>query len=229
VGTIQPVEEIGKLCKQRGVFFFTDCVQVAGVLPLPTQHCQALSLSAHKFYGPKGVGALVLKKGERIARFLSGGHQERAMRGGTLHVAGIVGMAKALQLAYETQQQNNQKVCALRDLFIDEVMHQISGVQLNGDATLRLPANANLSFSGCQGENILFLLDLRGIAVSTGSACSSGAVTVSHVLASMGLSAERAKGAVRFTFGKDNTKQQVEQTVCALKEVVAKIRGESYS
>jgi cysteine desulfurase len=225
VGTLEPVEEIGKLCKQRGVFFFTDCVQTAGVLPLPIQHCQALSLSAHKFYGPKGVGALVLKKGERIARFMAGGHQERAMRGGTLNVPAIVGMAKALELAYKEREQNAQKVRALRDLFVDEVMSQISGVQLNGDKVNRLPANANLSFQGCQGENILFLLDLRGIAVSTGSACSSGAVTISHVLSAMGLSAERAKGAVRFTFGKDNTKEEVDKTVFALKEVVEKIRS----
>jgi cysteine desulfurase len=147
------------------------------------------------------------------------------MRGGTLNVPAIVGMAKALELAYKEREQNAQKVRALRDLFVDEVMSQIDGVQLNGDKVNRLPANANLSFQGCQGENILFLLDLRGIAVSTGSACSSGAVTISHVLSAMGLSAERAKGAVRFTFGKDNTKEEVDKTVFALKEVVEKIRS----
>jgi cysteine desulfurase len=224
VGTIQPVEEIGKLCRDRGVFYYCDCVQTAGVLPLPVEFCDAIGLSAHKFYGPKGVGALVLKNGAHIARLISGGKQERGLRGGTTNTAGIVGMSTALNLAYAEMEKNNAHTVALRDRFIDGVLKNIQGTHLNGDKGKRLPANANISFDGCDGENILFLLDLKGIAVSTGSACSAGAVTLSHVLTAMGYEKERAKGAVRFTFGKYNTFEEVDMCLDILGDAIARIR-----
>lgn len=223
-GAIQPISEIGQICRENGTFFFSDCVQTAGVLPLPAGIADAFSVSAHKFYGPKGAGALYLKRGSRIARLLSGGHQERGLRGGTTNAAAIVGLACALDRAYVGADENNAKIKAVRDLFLKRALEEIEGVHLNGDPVSRLPSNVNLSFDGCDGENILFLLDLKGIAVSTGSACSSGAVTPSHVLTAMGYSAARAKSAVRFTFGKYNTAEEAEETVRVLKSVVADIR-----
>lgn len=222
-GVIQPVEEIGKLLKERGVFYYCDCVQTAGVLPLPTAHCDALGISAHKFYGPVGFGVLYIKKGAKIARFISGGMQERGLRGGTTNTAAAVGCATALELAVGNADHNNKKICALRDKFVKRVLEEIDGAHLNGGGN-KLPAHANISFDGCDGENLLFLLDMQGIAVSTGSACSAGAVTPSHVLLSMGLSESRAKSAVRFTFGKDNTEQEIEKVLSALKSAVNNIR-----
>lgn len=223
-GVIQPAEEIGALCKERGVFYYCDCVQTAGVLPFPTGHCSALGLSAHKFYGPKGFGVLYVKNGEKIARLISGGSQERGLRGGTTNAAGAVGCAAALKAAVENMSENNKKVLAVREYFLKRVLAEIEGTHLNGSLN-RLPANANISFDGCDGENILFLLDLKGIAVSTGSACSAGAVKVSHVLKAMGLEESRAKSAVRFTFGKYNTVKEADETVEELKRAVKKIRG----
>lgn len=222
-GVIQPVEEIGKLLNERGVFYYCDCVQTAGVLPLPTAHCDALGISAHKFYGPVGFGVLYIKKGAKIARFISGGMQERGLRGGTTNTAAAVGCATALELAVTDAESNNKKVCALRDKFVKRVLEEIDGTHLNGGGA-KLPAHANISFDGCDGENLLFLLDMKGIAVSTGSACSAGAVTPSHVLLSMGLSESRAKSAVRFTFGKDNTEEEIEKVLSALKTAVNSIR-----
>lgn len=223
-GVVQPVTEIGKICKENGTFFFSDCVQAAGSLPLDLSAADAISLSAHKFYGPKGVGALYLKKGGRIARLISGGHQERGLRGGTTNTAAIVGLAAALDAAYSGMNENNAHIKALRDRFVGRVLAEIAGAHLNGDGERRLVSNANISFDGCDGENILFMLDLRGIAVSTGSACSSGAVTPSHVLTAMGCGAARARGAVRFTFGKYNTEEEVNEVVSALKAAVENIR-----
>lgn len=223
-GVIQPVKKIGEICKRNGVFYYCDCVQTAGVLSFPVNECDALGISAHKFYGPKGFGALYIKNGASISRFISGGKQERGLRGGTTNAAGAVGCAAALENAVRDMDENNKKTAALRDLFVKSVLSEIDGAYLNGSDE-RLPANANISFDGCNGENILFLLDLEGIAVSTGSACSAGAVTSSHVLTAMGLSDDRVKSAVRFTFGKYNTEEEVKITVAALKRAVSKIRG----
>ncbi len=224
VGTIQPVEEIGAICKARGIFYYCDCVQTAGVLPFPTAHCDALGISSHKFYGPRGFGAIYIKNGSKISRLISGGMQERGFRGGTLNAAAAVGLAEALEIAVNSRDRNNKKTAALRDRFLEGALTEISGAHLNGDRTLRLPSNANISFDGCDGENILFLLDLNGVAVSTGSACSAGAVSPSHVLTAMGLPAERVKSAVRFTFGKYNTEEDVEAALDVLKTVINKIR-----
>ena len=225
VGTIQPVEKIGEICRAHGVFYYCDCVQTAGTLPFPTAHCDALGISAHKFYGPRGIGAMYIKNGSKIARLISGGMQERGFRGGTLNAAAVVGLAEALNVAVLEREKNNKKTALLRDKFLNGVLTEIAGAHLNGDKNLRLCSNANISFDGCDGENILFLLDLNGVAVSTGSACSAGAVSPSHVLTAMGLSAERVKSAVRFTFGKYNTEKEVETAVKLLKQIIKKIRN----
>lgn len=224
-GILQPVKDIYAVCRERGVFFYCDCVQTAGVLPFADFPADGIGFSAHKFYGPKGFGGLYVGGNHVFKRLLSGGEQERGLRGGTTFVAGAVGCAYALEKAYANADVNNAKVCALRDGFVNRVLKEIDGTHLNGGRYGRLPSNANISFDGCDGEQILFALDLRGIAVSTGSACSSGAVTPSHVLTAMGLDEKRVKGAVRFTFGKYNTEEEADITVNALKEVVRKIRG----
>ncbi len=224
VGTIQPIADIYAACKERGVFFYCDCVQIAGVLPFADFPADGIGFSAHKFYGPKGFGGLYMRGNRYFDRLISGGGQERSLRGGTTYVAGAVGCACALKNAVRDMDSNNAKIKALRDGFLRGVLSEIDGTHLNGDMTRRLPSNANFSFDGCDGEQILFALDLQGIAVSTGSACSSGAVTPSHVLLSMGLGEARARSAVRFTFGKYNTEEDVACTLEALKKVVKKIR-----
>ncbi|MDE6790876.1 MAG: cysteine desulfurase, partial [Clostridia bacterium] len=185
-GVIQPIKDIYSVCKERGVFFYCDCVQTAGVLPFAHFPADGVGFSAHKFYGPKGFGGLYMRSDCRFERLISGGKQERGLRGGTTYVAGAVGAAYALEKAVDNAEENNKKVAALRDYFIKCVVTEIEGVSLNGDSYHRLPSNANLSFDGCDGEQILFALDLKGVAVSTGSACSAGAVTASHVLTAMG-------------------------------------------
>lgn len=225
VGTLQPVQEVGAYCQNNGIFFLTDCVQTAGHYPLPYATSSAMSFSAHKFFGPKGVGVLILKRGSAISRFMSGGHQERALRGGTSNTPAIVGCATALQKAMQNCTKDDEFVRSLRDSFVQKVLSTIDGVTLNGNAENRLVNNANLSFDGCDGENILFALDLKGIAVSTGSACSSGAVTPSHVLTAMGYTRAKARSSVRFTFGKYNTAEEVEEVVTALSQIIQKIRN----
>ena len=223
-GVIQPVKEMGEICKARGVFYYCDCVQTAGSLPLPVGCCDALGISAHKIYGPKGFGALYISSGAKINRLISGGKQERGLRGGTTNAAFAAGLACALERAASEMEANNAKIKALRDKFEREVLSQIEGTKVNGTGS-RLPAFSNISFEGCDGENILFLLDLKGIAVSTGSACSAGAVTPSHVLTSMGLAESRVKSAVRFTFGKYNTQEEVDAVIEELKRAITRIRA----
>lgn len=223
-GVVQPVEEIGKICRTHGVFYYADCVQTAGSEPPCVNDCDCLGISAHKFYGPKGIGALYLKNGSKISRLISGGMQERGFRGGTLNAAAVVGMAEAFSAACINRERNNAYIKNLRDTFVKRVLSEIEGAHLNGSGEI-LPSHANISFDGCDGENILFLLDLNGVCVSTGSACSAGAVNPSHVLTAMGLGAARAKSAVRFTFGKYNTLDEVEKTVGILKNSVERIRN----
>lgn len=222
-GVIQPVEEVGAICKEKGVFYYVDCVQTAGVLELPVKYCDMLGISAHKFYGPKGSGAAYINKKAKITRLISGGKQESGLRAGTSDVAGAVGLYEALRLACENREKNNAYVAGLRDKFLTEVLNGIEGTALNG-ALNRLPSNANISFSGCEGENILFLLDMAGVCASTGSACSAGAVTVSHVLKAMGIEERTAKSSVRFSLGKNNTLQEVSFAVNVLKDIVKKVR-----
>lgn len=228
VGTIQPIKDIYAACRERNVFLYCDCVQTAGVLPFGLFPADGIGFSAHKFYGPKGFGGLYVRGNCRFERLISGGEQERGLRGGTTYVAGAVGCARALEIAEREAQSNNENIRRLRDLFVKRVLAEIEGTHVNGDLQNRLPSNANISFDGCDGEQILFALDLAGIAVSTGSACSSGAVTPSRVLTSMGLDEGRVKSAVRFTFGRGNTLQETEYAAVKLKEAVERIRAQKY-
>lgn len=227
VGTVQPVKEIAALCKKKGVLFFTDAVQAAGALRLEVKELGAdmLSFSAHKFYGPKGVGVLYIRSGLKIDKIVTGGHQERSMRGGTTNVPAVVGLAEALRLAVSELDENAAYVSSLRDRFIRRVQREIPFVKLNGHPENRLPANANFSFRYVEGESLLFSLDLKGIAVSSGSACSSGSLEPSHVLLAMGLPEGLAHGSVRFSFGRHNTAEEVDYAVDALKEIVLKLRA----
>lgn len=227
VGTIQPVKEIAALCKAKGIVFFTDAVQAAGAIPLNVKEIGAdmLSFSAHKFYGPKGIGVLYIRSGLKIEKLVSGGHQERSMRGGTTNVPAVVGMAEALRIATQSLDENAAYVSAIRDHFMQRVLREIPYVKLNGHPEKRLPANANFSFRYIEGESLLFSLDLKNIAVSSGSACSSGSLEPSHVLLAMGLPEGLAHGSIRFSFGKGNTMEEADYTVDALKEIVLRLRA----
>ena len=227
IGTIQPVAEISALARERGITFFTDAVQAAGALKLNVKEpaVDMLSFSGHKFYGPKGVGVLYVRSGVRVGKIITGGHQERSMRGGTTNVPGIVGLAEAFRLANEEMAQNNAHVSAIRDRFIARVLREIPYVKLNGHPKDRLPNNANFSFRYIEGESLLFSLDLAGIAVSSGSACSSGSLEPSHVLLATGLPEGLAHGSIRFSFGKENTAEQIDIAVEKLKEIVVRLRN----
>lgn len=227
IGTIQPIAEISALARERGIIFFTDAVQAAGALKLNVKEptVDMLSFSGHKFYGPKGVGVLYVRSGVRVGKIITGGHQERSMRGGTTNVPGIVGLAEAFRLANEEMAQNNAHVSAIRDRFIARVLREIPYVKLNGHPKDRLPNNANFSFRYIEGESLLFSLDLAGIAVSSGSACSSGSLEPSHVLLATGLPEGLAHGSIRFSFGKENTAEQIDIAVEKLKEIVVRLRN----
>ena len=227
IGTIQPVDEVVKAAKSVGAYAMTDAVQAVGALDISVDKTgvDMLSLSAHKFYGPKGVGLLYVKTGVKIDPLVEGGEQERKKRGGTTNVAGVVGMSVALKRAIDDREINSAKILALRERFVDEVLFGISGVKLNGDREKRLPLNADFSFEGVNGEALLYNLDLAGIAASNGSACSSGTVEPSHVLSAIGLSAKEASSSVRFTFGKNNTAEEVDFAAKTLKTCVERLRN----
>lgn len=227
IGTIQPVDEVVKAAKSVGAYTMTDAVQAVGALDISVDKTgvDMLSLSAHKFYGPKGVGLLYVKTGVKIDPLVEGGEQERKKRGGTTNVAGVVGMSVALKRAIDDRETNSAKILALRERFVDEVLSGISGVKLNGDREKRLPLNADFSFEGVNGEALLYNLDLAGIAASNGSACSSGTVEPSHVLSAIGLSAKEASSSVRFTFGKNNTAEEVDFAAKTLKTCVERLRN----
>ncbi len=227
VGTLQPVKEIAALAKARGIAFFTDAVQAAGTLEVNVKELGAdmLSLSGHKFYGPKGVGVLYVRSGLKLARLVAGGHQERGMRGGTTNVPGIVGLAEALRLSQEHLHENAAYVAGLRDRFVARVQREIPFVKYNGHPENRLPGNANFSFRYIEGESLLFSLDLAGIAVSSGSACSSGSLEPSHVLLAMGVPEGLAHGSIRFSFGRENTLEQADYAVDKLKEIAVRLRA----
>ena len=228
VGTIEPIKEIVEIAHSHGILCHTDAVQAMGAMRINVADLSVdfMSFSAHKFNGPKGIGALYIKTGARIGRLISGGHQERTRRGGTTNVPGAVGFAEALRLTYETLEEDAKYVASLRDRFIKRVTEEIPYVKLNGpkDGSKRLPNNADFSFEYIEGESILFSLDLAGIAVSSGSACSSGSLEPSHVLLALGVPEELAHGSIRFTFGKENTVEEVDYTVDKLKEIVDRLR-----
>ncbi|WP_069805670.1 cysteine desulfurase NifS [Thermogemmatispora onikobensis] len=227
IGTVEPVEEIGRLCRQRKVPFHIDAVQAGGALPLDVKALNAdlLSLSAHKFYGPKGVGILYVRQGVRLLPQQQGGSQERGRRAGTENVAGIVGAATALRLAYEELEQVQPRLRALRDRLIDGVLSRIPRSRLTGHPTQRLANNASFCFEGVEGESILLNLDLLNIAASTGSACTSGSVEPSHVLVALGLPPEWARGSLRLTLGKDNCEEDVDTVLTVLPGIVEKLRS----
>lgn len=226
IGTIQPIKEIGAIAKKHNIYFHTDAVQAIGNVRINVNelNIDLLSMSAHKFYGPKGMGALYVRNGVKFEKIQDGGHQERNMRAGTENVAGIVGLGKAIELAYENFDDYNKKLTDLRDYYFSQVEEKIPDIKINGHRTKRLPGNANISFKFIEGESLLLYLDARGICASSGSACTSGSLDPSHVLLAIGLPHEIAHGSLRVTFGDDNSKEDVDFLVDTLVEIVAKLR-----
>lgn len=229
VGTIMPIEQIGETCKKHGVLFHTDAVQAVGHVPVDVEkmHIDLLSLSGHKFHGPKGVGALYVRKGVRIPALILGGAQERRKRAGTENVPGIVGMGKAIELATAELEDNAAKMKVLRDRLIFGIPARIPDVKLNGHPTERLPNNVNFSIRFIEGESILLMLDLNGIAASSGSACTSGSLDPSHVLLAMGLSHEVAHGSLRLTLSEFTTPEEIDYLLDTLPPIVEKLRAMS--
>ena len=227
VGTIQNIKAIGKTAHENGIIFHTDAVQAMGALRMDVQDMEidAMSMSAHKIYGPKGVGALYVKNGIRIEDLIDGGNQERGKRGGTSNVPAIAGFGKAMEIAVRDLSVNQQKLKAIRTYFLDQVMEKIPYVYLNGHPQQKIQGTVNLSFELIEGESILMLLDLDGIAVSTGSACTSGSLEPSHVLQAMHVPDELAQGSIRFSFGKSISKSDVDYVVERLVVAVEKLRA----
>ena len=225
IGTIQPIAEIGKLCHEKGVLFHTDAVQAVGHLAIDVkaQDIDLLSLSGHKFHGPKGVGALYCRKGIFLGNLIEGGAQERGKRAGTENLAGIRGMAAALEEAVAHLDENNARVTALRDKLIDGVL-QIPASRLNGDREKRLPGNANFCFEGIEGESLLLRLDLAGVCASSGSACTSGSLDPSHVLLAIGLPKEVAHGSLRLTLDEVNSEEEVDYVLSVLPGIIKTLR-----
>ena len=226
IGTIQPVEEIVKIAKEKKIAFFTDAVQAMPVIDIDVKKIgmDAMAFSAHKFNGPKGIGVLYVRNGLKIKSMVSGGHQERTKRGGTSNVALAVGLAEALRLNRLTLADDVKRVKELRDYFVSRVEEEIPFAYYNGHRENRVPSNADFSFEFIEGESILFSLDLEGIAVSSGSACSSGSLDPSHVLLAIGVEEAVAHGSIRFSFGKENTKEEVDYVVEKLKEIIQRLR-----
>uniref|UniRef100_A0A7C3WWK1 Cysteine desulfurase IscS n=1 Tax=Dictyoglomus turgidum TaxID=513050 RepID=A0A7C3WWK1_9BACT len=226
IGTIEPIEELTKIAKEYEIYFHTDAVQTVGHIPVNVDKLgvDLLSISAHKFYGPKGIGALYIRKGTKIHPLIHGGEQEQRKRAGTENVAGIVGMGKAIEISILELDNERERLINLRDYFIKEVEKRIEEVYLNGPREIRLPNNINFSFAYIEGESILLNLDLEGIAVSTGSACSSASLEPSHVLSAIGLPIELAHSAVRFTLGHYTTKEDLDYTLEVLEKTVKRLR-----
>ncbi len=226
IGTLQPVEEIGRIAREAGILFHTDAVQAVGAVPVDPEawHADLLSLSAHKFHGPKGAGALYVRLGTRIEPLLFGGAQERGLRGGTENVAGIVGLGEAVEIAAAKLPERSEKVRALRDWLIRGVLERIPGAVLNGDPRNRLPGNVHFSFPGLDGEALLLRLDLMGIACSGGSACTSGSPEPSHVLTAIGQGADLARSGLRITLGDRNTEEEIRETLDALVRLTSEMR-----
>ncbi len=229
IGTLQPIKEIGKIAKEHNIIFHTDAVQAYGQIPIDVDelNIDLLSTSAHKLNGPKGIGFLYIRKGLRLRSFIHGGAQERRRRAGTENVPGIVGYGKAVEIAVSTMEERTNKERELRNYLIEKVLREIPYTRLNGDRTKRLPNNANFSFQFIEGESLLIMLDMKGIAGSSGSACTSGSLDPSHVLLAIGLPHEIAHGSLRLTINHDNTKEEIDYVVENLKEIVAKLRAMS--
>lgn len=226
IGSLQPIAEIGRIAKEAGIYFHTDAVQTVGHIPVNVNalNVDLLSLSAHKFYGPKGVAALYIRKGTRLERFLHGGDQERARRASTHNVSGIVGLGRAVELCQEKMDKEAKYQLSLRDRIIKELKEKISEVYLNGHPATRLPNNVNFSIKYIEGESILLNLDMLGIAASTGSACTSSSLEPSHVLLAIGLSHEIAHGSLRITLGRWTKEDEIDYLLENLPPVVEKLR-----
>jgi cysteine desulfurase len=226
-GVLQPVEEIGKLAAEAEVLFHTDAVQAAGKVPIDVKrmHCHALSISGHKLHGPQGTGALFLKKGTQLQPLFHGGRHERSRRAGTENVPGIVGLGKAAKLASESFNNGAiERLAAMRDRLQRNVLSGIEGTKINGEGAQRVPNTANIRFDDIEGESLVIALDLKGLAVSTGAACSSGAIEPSHVLIAMGLRPEQARASIRFSLGKQTTEEDIDFAIQLLPETVARLR-----
>lgn len=229
VGTIQPIAEIGKIAKEKGIYFHTDAVQAVGNYPIDVNEygIDLLTISSHKFHGPKGIGALYIRKGVRIKPILFGGAQEKTLRPGTENTPGIVGLGKAAELAQAELTDKINRVQKLRDKLIAGIAERIPEAKLNGHPTLRMPGNVNFSFRYIEGESLLLNLDIKGIAASSGSACTSGSLDPSHVLLAMGITHEIAHGSLRLSLGRENTEEDVDYCLEVLPEIVARLRSMS--
>lgn len=228
IGTIQPIADIGAACREKGVLFHTDAVQAVGhvAIDVKAQNIDLLSMSAHKFHGPKGIGALYCKKGIRLPNLIEGGAQERGRRAGTEAVYAMAGMAAALTEANEALAQNSEKLTALRDRLIDGLL-KVESSRLNGDKERRLPGNVNISFEGVEGESLLLYLDMKGISASSGSACTSGSLDPSHVLLAIGLPHEVAHGSLRLSLCESNTEEEIDYIISCVPEIIERLRNMS--
>lgn len=228
IGTIQPVAEIGAVCHEKGVLFHTDAVQAVGhvAIDVKAQNIDLMSMSAHKFHGPKGIGALYCRKGIRLPNLIEGGAQERGRRAGTEAVYAMAGMAAALTEANDALAQNTAKLTALRDRLIDGLL-KIESSRLNGDRQNRLPGNVNISFEGVEGESLLLYLDMKGISASSGSACTSGSLDPSHVLLAIGLPHEVAHGSLRLSLCESNTEEEIDYIISCVPEIIERLRSMS--
>ena len=229
IGTIQPVKEIGEIARKHGVIFHTDAVQAYGQIPINVDEygIDMLSASGHKLNGPKGIGFLYIRKGLKLRSFIHGGAQERKRRAGTENVSGIIGLGKAVEIAFYTMEERTSKEREVRDYAIDRILAEIPYCRLNGDRRKRLPNNINISFQFIEGESLLIMLDMAGICASSGSACTSGSLDPSHVLLAIGLHHEIAHGSLRMTLGEETTKEDMDYVIDKLKEIVDKLRSMS--
>lgn len=229
VGTIEPVTEIGKIAKEIGIYFHTDAVQTVGKIPVNVNelNIDLLSLSGHKIYGPKGIGVLYIRKGTRIQPLIQGGHHELNRRAGTENVPAIVGLGKAIEIAKATMEKESMRLTNLRNRLCGGIGEKIECVHLNGHPGKRLPNTLNMSFEFVEGESMILSLDLKGIAVSTGSACTSGSLEPSHVLKAMRVDPAVAQGSIRFSLGKDNTEEDIDYVLEVLPEIISRLRAMS--
>lgn len=229
VGTIEPIAEIGRIAREAGIYFHTDAVQTVGRIPVNVDDLgiDLLAMSAHKLYGPKGVGALYIRKGTKLTPFMNGGEQEQGRRAGTENVPAIVGFGKATEIANQDMDMEGKRLISLRDTLINGLISQIEHIRLNGHPTRRLPNNVNVSVESVEGESMLLNLDLEGVAASSGSACSSGSLEPSYVLLAMGLSHELAHGSLRFSLGRESTEADISRVLVVLPRIIAKLRAMS--
>lgn len=229
IGTIEPIAEIGKIARRAGVYFHTDAVQATGHIPVDVNELgvDLLSMSAHKLYGPKGIGALYIRKGTRLVSFMHGGGQERGRRASTQNVPSIVGFSQAIEIARQEMNEEAERLTRLRDKLTNGILENIDHSRLNGHPVQRLPNNVNVSLDFAEGESMCLNLDLEGICASTGSACSSGSLEPSHILLALGISHQQAHGSLRFTLGKWTTEEEIDRVLEVLPRIVAKLRAMS--